>query len=87
MNQDKRSIVKARSPTQLTILMHDDIIYFISCSLPALIIGLKIKSTYLLNLDPPELPDDLNFWVGGFGGLDGGFELLCSLVVTCLGGL
>ena len=28
------------------------------------------KSTYLLNFEPPEPPDDLNFWVGGFGGLD-----------------
>ena len=44
------------------------------------------KSTYLLNFEPPEPPDDLNFWVGGFGGLDGGFWLLCSLVGMFLGG-
>ena len=32
--------------------------------------GTNSKSTYLLNFEPPEPPDDLNFWVGGFGGLD-----------------
>jgi hypothetical protein len=36
--------------------------------------------------DPPEPPDDLNFCLGGFGGLESGFGLLCSLGGTFLGG-
>ena len=51
---------------------------------------------YLLNLeppeppdppDPPEPPDDLNFCLGGFGGLESGFGLLCSLAGAFLGGV
>jgi len=37
--------------------------------------------------DPPEPPDDLNFCLGGFGGLESGFGLLCSLGGTFLGGV
>ena len=35
---------------------------------------------------PPEPPDDLNFCLGGFGGLESGFGLLCSLGGVFLGG-
>jgi hypothetical protein len=41
-------------------------------------------------LDPPdplEPPDDLNFCLGGFGGLESGLGLLCSLAGTFLGGV
>jgi hypothetical protein len=37
--------------------------------------------------EPPEPPDDLNFCLGGFGGLESGLGLLCSLVGTFLGGV
>ena len=55
--------------------------------------GLQLKFPYHLNLDPPEppdppeLPDDLNFCLGGFGGLESGFGLLCSLAGVFLGGV
>ena len=35
----------------------------------------------------PEPPDDLNFCLGGFGGLESGFGLLCSLGGAFLGGV
>ena len=57
----------------------------------------KYKFLYLLNLEPPEPPDppdpppeppdDLNFCLGGFGGLESGFGLLCSLGGIFLGGV